>query len=287
MNRKLLFLPIFVLSIFLVATISQADVVLEDIQAAIQISNAGPFNSSTIETGVGNSGDYVITTCGVTDPNNSNVFSDPTPGTWTELDTGMCGGTFGCIGGTWGRFVNQAASGETLCSWTGNNDVLVFAAASMRFSLVNQDDPIIGIACDTGQGSAIATAPSIETEAGSYVVRSFNFNPDDIPFGSNPQTFTSFDPNNTFGEGFAFNTFQIIVSRLDAEFFEDAGPTGTFDLTFADGIPIQWRACTIALRMGPPPSRNVPTMSEWGLIAFAGFAGIAGVWYLRRRQATS
>ncbi|MCH7950783.1 MAG: IPTL-CTERM sorting domain-containing protein [Candidatus Dadabacteria bacterium] len=33
--------------------------------------------------------------------------------------------------------------------------------------------------------------------------------------------------------------------------------------------------------------RNIPTMSEWGLIAFAAFVGIAGIWFLRRRQVTA
>jgi hypothetical protein len=42
----------------------------------------------------------------------------------------------------------------------------------------------------------------------------------------------------------------------------------------------------IALRMVPEP-RNVPTMSEWGLIAFAAFVGIAGIWFLRRRALTA
>ena len=49
------------------------------------------------------------------------------------------------------------------------------------------------------------------------------------------------------------------------------GPTGTQD--FDVGTEGQWRACTIALHM-VPDAKNVPTMSEWGLIAFAAFGGL-------------
>jgi hypothetical protein len=37
--------------------------------------------------------------------------------------------------------------------------------------------------------------------------------------------------------------------------------------------------------MAPPT--DVPTMSEWGLISFAAFAGIAGFWFMRIRQVTA
>ncbi len=60
------------------------------------------------------------------------------------------------------------------------------------------------------------------------------------------------------------------------------GPTGIEQI--GTGLDGEWRACTIALKM-LPVARNVPTMSEWGLIGFAAFAGIVRVRYLRRRQA--
>ncbi len=46
---------------------------------------------------------------------------------------------------------------------------------------------------------------------------------------------------------------------------------------------------TIGCGFGPPPpapSRNVPTLSEWGLIAMAGLLGIVGFMVIRRRQIT-
>lgn len=37
----------------------------------------------------------------------------------------------------------------------------------------------------------------------------------------------------------------------------------------------------------PPPQRNIPTLSEWGLIATAGILGIIGLFALQRRKATA
>jgi hypothetical protein len=49
-------------------------------------------------------------------------------------------------------------------------------------------------------------------------------------------------------------------------------------------VNIGFKNCVVTLRMATTP---IPTMSEWGLIAFATFAGIAGFWFLRRRQVTA
>jgi IPTL-CTERM motif len=52
-----------------------------------------------------------------------------------------------------------------------------------------------------------------------------------------------------------------------------------FDITFGES---HWSACTIGIRMAITP---IPTMNEWGFITVAAFMGIAGIWFLRRRQA--
>lgn len=291
MNRKLLFLSIFVLSLFLITSASHADVLIFDIEANVRFSSQAPFDNGTIETGSASVGDYELIACAVVDPNELNEFLPPTPGNWTNLDSAPCGGNFTCIGGIWGRFTNNPDSEEITCNWAEDN--FVFAAGSMRFSGVDGENPIIDIACNTGSASDFATAPSINTEAGSNVVRIFSFNPLTIP-NIEPSTFTNIIQE--FGQvqfdAVSLNSFQIIGSHGESDFFADAGPTGTSDLTFAvDGtIPINWRACTIGLRMGtppPPPTAQVPTMSEWGLIGFAAFAGIAGFWFIRRRQLTA
>ncbi len=292
MNRKFLFLPIFVLSLLFVATVSQADVSVVDIESDIRFSSQAPFNDGPIATGSGSVGDYELIGCAVVDPNDVNSFSAPTPGAWTELDNGQCGGDFTCIGSVWGRFTDSPNSEGVNCNWSESN--FVYAGGSMRFSGVDGNDPIIDLACSTGAGTDQATAPSIQTEAGSMVVRIFTFQSLTIP-NIMPSTFANLD--TSMGQliqydSISLNTFQIIASDGVAEFFANAGPTGTDELTFAPNditTPTNWRACTIALRMGPPPSfaRAVPTMSEWGLISFAAFAGIAGFWFLRRRQVTA
>ncbi len=190
MNRSILFLPVLVLSLFLVSSVSQADVVIEDIESNIRFSSEMPFNNGIVETGSGSPGDYELIACGVVDPNESNNFSAPTPGNWNELDTGQCGGSFSCIGGIWGRFTNNPDSEDINCNWTELN--FVFAAGSMRFSGVDGDNPIIDVACDTGTGTSTATAPSINTEAGSFVVRIYTFNPLTIP-DLMPSTYTNLD----------------------------------------------------------------------------------------------
>ena len=44
------------------------------------------------------------------------------------------------------------------------------------------------------------------------------------------------------------------------------------------------RSCTFTNSFSPEP-RNVPTISEWGLIALAGIIGIVGLMVIRRRKA--
>ena len=284
MNRNLLFLPIFIMSLLFISSGSQADVLIFDIESDIRFSSQAAFNSGTIETGSSSVGDYILIACAVVDPNEANVFLPPSPGAWAQLDNGICGGDFSCIGGIWGSFTDNPNSQEITCNWSEDN--FVFAAGSMRFSGVDAENPIIDVACNTGSGDSTATAPSINTEAGSNVVRIYTFNPLTVP-NIEPSTFTNIIPE--LGpiqyDSRSLNTFQIVGSNGQSEFFADAGPTGTEDLMFTEA-PISWRACTIGLRMGTPPpfASSVPTMSEWGLIGFAAFAGIAGFWFIRRRQ---
>lgn len=290
MNRKLLFLPIFLLSLLFLSSVSQAAVSIVDIQSDIRFSSQAPFNNGAVSSGSGSVSDYELIGCGVVDPNEANSFSSPTPGTWTQIDNGSCGGDFSCIGSVWGRFTDTPNSEEINCNWSEDN--FVFAGGSMRFSGVDGDDPLIGVSCSTGAGTEQAIAPSIQTEAGSFVVRIYTAQPLTIP-NLMPSTFASLGPDNgdlIQYDSISLNTFQIIISDGIAEFSPNAGPTGTFDFSFlppSGSVPINWRACTIALRMVTPPPpvlAQVPTMSEWGLISFAAFAGIAGFWFIRSRR---
>ena len=281
MRKLIQVLPLLLLTVSFFTSEAGAVIEVEDLEANIRFTSGDPFNSAIVDTGSGSPSDYELIACAVVDPNESNNFLPPSPGDWTTLDTGECGGSFSCIGGVWGRFTDSVDSEEITCSWTEPN--FVFAGGSMRLSGVDAD-PIIAIACDTGTDSNEAIAPSVETEAGSFVARIYTFTPLTIP-DLEPSTFISFGPEEIRFEGISLNTFQLIASNGIGEFFEEAGPTGTDSLVFV--APISWRACTIALRMGIPPvePRPIPTLNEWGFMAVAVFMGAAGVWYLRRRQA--
>lgn len=287
MNRTLLFIPIFVISLFLISSSALADVALEDLRGNIRFSSELSFNTAVVETGNGNIGDFEIIACSVVDPNEVNNFTAPS-GTWVPLDTGDCGGSNTCIGGIWSRFAEIGGSQDIACNWTENN--FVFAGGSIRLSGVDGENPIIGIDCEQGAGGNTAVAPSINTEAGSAVVRIFTFRPLTVP-NFEPFVYVNTDPliDSIRYEAFSFNSFQVIVNDGLVDFFEFDGPTGSEDLIYDSG-PIAWRACTIAIRMGTPPPpvvAEVPTLNEWGLIAFAALTGIAGFWFIRRRQITA
>ncbi len=134
----------------------------------------------------------------------------------------------------------------------------------------------------TGSGaSVIATAPSVETVAGSQVARIYT--------ARNLESLVTDDFNDNDDEVGIFqsvasvSSVNVIVAGITQLVLVD-GPTG--ELPIDVGLNAEWRACTIALRM-VPVVRNIPTMSEWGLIAFAAFVGIAGIWFLRRRALTA
>lgn len=160
----------------------------------------------------------------------------------------------------------------------------MFAAGSFRYSEVDPIDPIIAVECNSGfdvGANVMATAPSVITVAGSQVVRIY--------------TYRVFEPLTT-GDSHSNNDISGSFSSIAARSSINVSMQGTTELSLAGGPTGEasielgqtqntvagWRACTIALRMAPVV-RNVPTMSEWGILAFAGFLGIAGMWALRRR----
>lgn len=202
------------------------------------------------------------------------------PGDWNEIDLGECGSGF-CIHGIWGGFTDNPNSENITCSWAENTNVS--GAGSFRYTGVDPDNPIIGVDCAVGFDD-FPTAPSIQTEAGSQVVRIFTYgNFFDVGVADVPENEANADPISSYFAS-ATGNFEFINSTGLSELFTEAGATGSLNL------PLQqierWRACTIALRM-QKIERNVPTMNEWGMITFAAFAGIAEFWFIRRRQLTA
>ncbi|GJM15403.1 MAG: hypothetical protein DHS20C13_07300 [Thermodesulfobacteriota bacterium] len=278
MAKKLLFLPIIVLFLLIISFETQADVLVDDADSTNVLGQG--FTLETVPTGSGQEGDYVIFACGVT-TDNGNSFDAPFPGTWTEFDDGICDSPDGnCFQGIWGSFVDNPASADITCEW--NIPTSVFVGGSFRYNQVDPDDPIIDSACDSGADfgpNIMATAPSIVTEAGSQVVRIYTYRNFDSAGSGN--TNANNDTSGSFSADSTQDTFSNVHMRGTTDLVPVDGPTGTASVDA--GFDAEWRACTIALRMVPDP-RMVPTMSEWGMLAFATFAGIAGFWFIRRRQ---
>jgi len=172
MAKKLIFLPVIVLSLLILSFESQANVIVDDADSNAVSEINVPFFSEVVPTGSGLVGDYELIVCGVSTAN-GNSFNNPAPGIWTELDNGICAGPNGnCFQGIWGRFTDNPASEDITCEWTIST--FVFGAGSFRYNEVDPVDPIIAVACDSGTGDGaniIATAPSVETVAGSQVAR--------------------------------------------------------------------------------------------------------------------
>ena len=288
MMKKLFILPLVVFLVLLLSTQSQATVIVDDADSNAVSDDAIPFSSEIVPTGSGMIGDYELIACGITPIAQQIIptFSDPSPGVWTELDSGTCGAAIfdSCLHGIWGRFTDVEESSQITCSWSDPS--LVFAAGSFRYNEVDTEDPIIAVACQNGVDEGediVATAPSVLTIAGSQVARIFTYR--------NFTTFTTDDFNSNDDIMGSFTSIAGVTSvnvtmQGSTELFEQGGPTGEESIIVGQELA-SWRACTIALRMAVPGPRPIPTLSEWGFVAFAAFAGIAGIWFLRRRQTQS
>lgn len=201
----------------------------------------------------------------------TNSFLTPVPGGWSPAAESSCGGG-SCILGV---HTKPAGAGldETTCRWTQNTDV--YTAAILRYSGADADDPIIASACESGISGNI-TAPSVTTEANSTVLHVIAIGGEEL-----------LQPNQEIVEAIftsaaisATEQFSFIVGV--SSYFPIAEETDVLILPL--GIPVPWTACTIALRGAVTP---IPTMSEWGLIAFAAIAGIASLLAVRKRARTS
>jgi hypothetical protein len=67
---------------------------------------------NNINTSDGSPGNYSIIGC-ATAAQGPDSFNNPTPGLWTEIDNGECGGSGICILGIWGKFLDFATSDVT------------------------------------------------------------------------------------------------------------------------------------------------------------------------------
>ena len=273
MLKNIRFIAVTISLLFLSVTASHAVVQLVDTEssgARIDVDNN--ITQGVIATGSGFPGDFELLMCS-TISDGDNTFLDPVPDSWSTIDEGECGGNGQCIQGIYGRFDDSPDSTDITCSWTDPTDV--FAAGTFRYRGVDEDNPVIAVACNTGGPNELITAPSVITEPRSAVIAVFTL-------GLNIEQNPVVEPDQIL-EGVvvavAINTQTGEFIELFGESFAslEGGPTGDF---IAGSVPTDWRACTIALRMAPA---NIPTLSEWGLGVFAVLFGIAAVWALRRR----
>ncbi|MEM7009077.1 MAG: IPTL-CTERM sorting domain-containing protein [Thermodesulfobacteriota bacterium] len=271
--RKLSFLPLVAFIIFAFAGTSIADVFIND--ARVDRNSNGGFTSSVIESGSGDANDYELIVCGIL-TDGADPFNPPSPGVWTEFENAPCESIADCQLGFWGRFTNNQNSEEITCSWGNSSNV--FLAGSYRFLNVDQENPIIDVNCSSVE-NGILTLPSVTSEPGAQLVTvSLGIVEANIDSGV-----VEFDSTN----GLIFAGLPIagelsMVLTYTSELDADGSGFNGGSVNIGDDSSI--KQCALTLRMG---TRNVPTMSEWGLISFAAFAGIAGIWYLRRRQAAA
>jgi hypothetical protein len=151
--------------------------------------------------------------------------------------------------------INQTTGQGTIIGQTGffggGNGIAIMRTGGTLYSTENQNffslDPL------TGQGTLIAVNPSIE-----FVISAMDFSPLN---------------GELYGIEFGFvedPTYLVTVN------------TTTAVLTRIGQLPV----CSDALAFFVPFERNVPTLSEWGMIAAAVGLGLAGVWFaLKRRKA--
>ena len=172
MQRNLLFISIILLTIFLNTAISKSDVLIENGGInSFKAAGIPGVMQLDVASGSGQAGDYIVLTCGAFGVSSNNSFSAPSPAIFTERDTENCGNNNLCIEGIWGGFTNNPASEDITCTTTGTS--IIFNATALRYSNVDTMNPVIGISCSEGN-DFLAIAPSIETEAGSQVVRIYS-----------------------------------------------------------------------------------------------------------------
>ena len=282
------FILLGIISIIALVYTNQANAVVRVVDVTqTEIDEFPAFTSAEVDT-VDNGfasepEDYSLLFCATEDSfPGSNSFNAPAPDGWTELDNTRCAED-GCISGIWGKFTGTEDNVPTTCSWVDPQNV--FVGGSFRYADVD-DDPIIAIACQSGSGVPVATAPSIITEPGSHVVRAVTFSVSGGGINCLMEVEaqgvgTSRDLNLCANAEIA----NILLNAITETDFE-GGPTGEYEVELP-GVETDWRACTIGIRMFSPGPRPIPTMSEWGFMAVAVFMGIAGIWFLRRRTASA
>jgi hypothetical protein len=231
-------------------------------------------NELTVPATSGEEGDFEIFAC-VTRIDSPNSFSNATPN-WNNFNLGECGGP-NCILGIFTKFSPEPNNVDSTCFW--DNPTRPSVGTVLRYRGVDGSTPITASACTSGIGG-FATSPSLNTNPGSLVVRIFGANEN----FSNEQ-FNNLPGNSEFGKTQGVSNFESTTANLFTygEPFPNGGLAEEVSLDY-EVVDTAWRACTIVLAMPSASAAQVPTLSEWGLIAMAGILGLVGFMVISRRK---
>ncbi len=151
--------------------------------------------------------------------------------------------------------INQTTGQGTTVGQTGffgGGNGLAISPNLTLFSMTNFN--FLSINPNTGAGSpvALATLPN-------GVISALDFHP---------------ETGELFGIEFQFVTFPTFLVTID---------TSNSNINRLTELPV----CSDALVFMERQQRNVPTLSQWGLIAMAGLLGIVGFMVIRRKRLTA
>ena len=262
---------------------SNAEVLIED-SDSFEIEGTD-ITQSELSTGSGQPNNFILFACNTTtDGSNSfndPVLDDPNGATINLVDFGNCQGESGCMMGIWSIFTTNPDSTDITCSW--NDPKTVATAIGVRFSGVDFNNPIVGLACNTGTGKQM-TAPSVIAEDNSQVARIYTSSRFFILEAERAEEENSTSDSIGLSRFASSDTEEIVMVYSSASV--EAGPTGESTSNTGDDTSV-WRACTVVMRaQGPSIVKPIPTLSEWGLMAMAGALGVIGLLVVRRRKAT-
>ncbi len=283
------FLALIFFLTFSFSAASNAEIELVNGFAGGNSVDDNPFTEGFFELPSGPPGSFELLTC-ATSSTGSNTFLDPVPDSLATISVASCQpspqGT--CVAGIWGQNTSSPEYREGFCNWT--DPTTVYVAGVFRWTGVDSDEPITSIECNTGIGQ-IATAPSIDVEEGSGIVRVYTFG---VSFTDQFITANEYLEGSISSLAIAENidNFQAVFLREFASIAEESGPTGTFIVDLVSEIGQEdaqapWRACTIGLRANALSARPIPTMSEWGMGVFVILTAAASIWAIRRRTRTA
>lgn len=266
---------ILAVSFFFVVHFGVSQAAIDFVDASGSAVTGNGITQMNISPTSGPEGEFEILAC-VTGSTGSNFFTNAEVD-WNNFNLGNCGGP-NCTMGIFTKLSPMENNLNSTCFW--DEGTFTAAGAVLRYSGVRTIGPVADFDCNMGIGNT-ATTPSINAPEGSMVVRIYGSNGSFSDIQGLPGS-------RDFGRSIIeaeFNEFDAMSSLfVYGEPFADGGIAGEVSIQY-ELVDTAWRACAISLIMeGTPLARAIPTMSEWGMIAFVVIAGVAAVLVLRRRS---